>query len=51
LTLHHTGLLKEEDYSIKTATAAVIQKLVSAAKTDELLELLQNLDDINAHSS
>jgi hypothetical protein len=43
---------KEEDYSIETATAAAIQELVSAAKTDELLDLLRNMDNnINPHSA
>ena len=44
-------IAKEEDYSIETATATAIQELVSAAKTEELLDLLRNMDNINAHSS
>jgi hypothetical protein len=39
-------IVKEEDYSI---TAVAIQELVSAAKTDELLDLLQNMDNITPH--
>jgi hypothetical protein len=40
---------KEEDYLIENATAAAIQELVSAAKTDELLDLLRNMDSISTH--
>ena len=43
----------EEDYSIETATAVAIQESVSVARTDELLDLLRNMDNsnTNAHSS
>jgi hypothetical protein len=37
-------IAKEEDYSIEKATEAAIQELVSAAKSEELLDLLQNMD-------
>jgi len=46
-------MVTEEDYSIETATAVAIQELVSVARTDELLDLLRNMDNSNtdAHSS
>jgi hypothetical protein len=38
------SIAKEENYSIEKATEAAIHELVSAAKCEELLDLLQNMD-------
>jgi hypothetical protein len=37
-------IANEEDYSIEKATEAAINELVSSAKCDELLDLLQSMD-------
>ena len=39
-------IAKEEDYLIEKATEAAIHELVSAAKCEELLDLLRNMDSI-----
>ena len=37
-------IVKEEDYSIERASKAAIAELVSAGKSQELLDLLQSMD-------
>jgi hypothetical protein len=43
-------IAKEEDYSIENATEAAIKELVSAGKSEELLDLLRSMDSKSPQS-
>jgi hypothetical protein len=44
-------IANEEDYSIERATEAAIHELVASAKSEELLDLLRSMDNMNVRST